>query len=121
MQVFIKSATDGWNGANMEFFKQLPGGGFEFHFLERSREEKKDFWRSMRFDADFIEVLKQYGQLPPATIKDLVAEKTDWKDEKTVLIAKHEVLAEENAEKTALIAKQAKLLAEISSLLKRTP
>ena len=61
MQVLVKSATDAILGTNMGFFKQLPGGGFEFHFLGRSEEEKKDYWRSMRFDTDFIEVMKQYG------------------------------------------------------------
>ena len=113
MQVLVKSATDGKKGANMGFFKQLPGGGFELHFLGSSKEEKKDFWRSMRFDADFVEVMKQYGQLPPTTVEDLVAQKTDWKAEKTALITKHDqVLAEEKAEKTALIAKHDQVLAK---------
>jgi len=61
MQVLIKSATNASYGADIGFFQQLPGGGFKFHFLNSSKEEKKDFWRSMRFDADFIKVLKQYG------------------------------------------------------------
>ena len=61
MQVLIKSGSDGSNGANMGFFEQLPGGGFELHFLGKSKEYKKDCWRSMSFDADFIEVMKQYG------------------------------------------------------------
>ena len=59
MQVLIKSPT-GVHGANMGFFKHLPDG-FEFHFLTSSKEEKKDFWRSMWFDADFIEFMKQCG------------------------------------------------------------
>ena len=88
MQVFLKSATEGEYGANMGFFQQLSGGGFQLHFLGRSDEEKKDFWYSMRFDTDFIKVLKKYGSLPPVTVKDLVAEKTALVEEKNALIAK---------------------------------
>ena len=83
----------------------------------------------MRFDADFIKVMKQYGQLPPTTVEDLVAQKIDWKAEKTALITKHDqVLAEEKAalivkhdqvlaEKNSIIAKQDQLLADVAALL----
>ena len=78
----------------------------------------------MWFDTDFIEVMKQYGQLPPTTVKDLVAEKTaltaqhddvlaeekaNWMAEKTALITKHNALAEE---KNALTEENAALIKE---------
>jgi len=44
-----------------ELQSQPYNDGFEFHFLQRPLEEKKDFWRSMFFYADFIKILKQYG------------------------------------------------------------
>lgn len=103
MQTLIQAPTDGSYGANMGFFKQLPGGGFEFHFLESSKEEQKDYWRSMWFDADFIEVTKQCGQIPGTTVKDLVAEKANLIAKQSELVKERNALAEE---KTALIAKQ---------------
>ena len=60
MQVLIKAPSDSGKGQSMGFCKQFPDG-FEFHFLTRSHEEKKDYWRSMWFDADLIEFMKQCG------------------------------------------------------------
>ena len=72
----------------------------------------------MRFDADFIKVMKKYGQMPPTTVEDLVANLTDWKAVYDQVLAeqkaKHDqVLAEEKA---TLIAKQNELIKEKNAL-----